>query len=707
MTIPLNFFFSPSSIAIIGASKNPKKGGYVILQNIIRGFNGAIFPINPKYDHIEGIKCFSSIQELPDIPEIAIVFIPPEKVCDVVKQLAIKGTKGAIIESGGFAEAGEKGKKLQQQLLDISRRYNIRIWGPNCMGIVDTHQGHVFSFVSPSIWEWFYPGDISLIVQSGMLSAGFLINILSNAKAGISKACSIGNRIDIEECELMKYLIEEDDTTKVICLYLESLSSPSRFLSLSQKSTKPIVAIQGGKTEHGARAALTHTASIAQDYEMVSSLFKQTNIVEANTFSQLIEYGHTLSCYGDMDISPRDNYGAAILTYSGGAGIINADLLKGTCFSLASLSPSTLEELKPLYPSWMRISNPVDVWPAVEKSGMEKVYGEGLETILKDQSVSVVFLHIFTSSRFKKLTMEYLKRLSKSYTKPLFIWLTGEREDVYSYMKNARDVGLPIFLEIKDAVESAHELFNYLRVKNKRNSLPKRHKPHSISLPDPRALIDEFIGDKGKVLDEYDSTPLLRRLNISTPPQRRISSPDEAISFAEAVGYPVVLKGLIPGIFHKTEANLVEKGICSAESLVEKFYLLKERMGNKDDKIIIQKMLSPDMEFICSAIRKKGFPPLVTFGFGGILTEVLGDRTARFWPFGEEEAREMLRDLRNYHLLKGFRNIPPVDVEELIRILLSLGMICSFPSAIKEIEINPLVWSQGRLIAVDCLIIVE
>ncbi len=700
-------FFSPNSIAIVGASKNPQKGGYVILQNIIRGFRGEIYPVNPKYPEIEGIKCFSSIEEIPSIPELAIVFVPPERVGKVVRDLGVKGTKGVIIESGGFAETGEKGRNLQKELLRISQKYHIRLWGPNCMGIVDTHRSHVFSFVSPTIWEWIYPGDISFIVQSGMLSAGFLIDILSHGKASISKACSIGNRIDVEECELIKYLIE-DNTTKVIALYLESLSSPSNFLSLSKNSPKPIVILQGGKTEQGAKAALTHTASIAQDYVLLSSLFKQGNLIEAHTFSQLINHANILSCYQDINISPQENYGVAIITYSGGAGIVNSDLLKHTCLSLSDLSSSTLASLKRFYPSWMRISNPVDVWPAVEKSGMENVYKKGVEIILKDEKVSGIFLHIFTSSRFKKLDLDYLKHLSNVYNKPIFIWIIGERENVHSYLIEGRNLGLPIFPEIKEAVDSAHVLFNYLKRKDKKPSLPASQPPfqyssHPLEIP---STIEIQIKRNNKILDEYESNQLLKELNISTPPSRVISSIHEAISFTEKVGYPVVLKGLIPGITHKTEANLIEKGICSAEDLAKKFNSLKGRL-KKRGRIIIQKMLPIDMEFICSATKKESFPLLVLFGFGGTLAEVLDDRVIGFWPFNEKEAREILRGLKNYHLLKGIRNIPPVNIEELARIFTSLGNICSSISQLKEIEINPLAWSKGKLVAVDCVVVIE
>jgi len=695
----LDCFFSPRSIAIIGASKDPRKGGYVILQNVKKGFKGEIFPVNPKYREIEGQRCYCSISEIPDGVDLAIIFVPAPEACRAAEELGKKGTKGIIVESGGFAESGGKGKELQKKLEEISHRYNMKLWGPNCMGLVDTHRGYVFSFVSPSIWEYMYPGNIALIVQSGMLSAGFLIDVLSTARAGISRACSIGNRAGITECDLLEYLFH-DDSTSVIALYLESLISPSRFLDLCRNSPKPVVILKGGRTPQGAKAALTHTASMAQDSDVVSGIFEQANVIEVRDFDSLINISHTLACYKDLPLPPSltPPVGTAIITYSGGAGIVNSDLLEGTSLSLWELSPSTIQKLRPIYPHWMSISNPLDVWPAVEKSGRDVVYAHCMDTLSKDSNIKAIFLHLFTSSRFGEMDLSPIKEFVHTQHCPIFIWLIGEREYLQKYQWRAREMGIPLFSSLRDAVSCADALFKY--------KIKQRALLEIKGEADPPPCVDLIEVPRGEdgILNEYEAKRILRPLGIHVPRERIISSPHEGLSFAEKVGYPVILKGLKKGVVHKSEAKLVERDICSAESLINSFKSLKRRIGGDGD-LLIQEQVPVEMEFICGALNRDGFGTLVMFGCGGILAELFSEKMLRVFPFGPRQCLFFLQEFRHQHLLEGFRNISSVDKTELSSILLSLGALCYNHPEIKEVEINPLVLSRGRLIAVDATIV--
>jgi acetyltransferase len=268
----MEFFFKPKGVAIIGASANPVKGGHFILKNVKKGFKGGIYPVNPGYKEIDGLTCYPSVSEVPAPVDLAIIFVPGPGVPAIVRECAERGIPGVMIESAGFAESGNSGKHLQKQLATILKETGIRIWGPNCMGLVDTINQHVFSFVLPSIWEGgFLSGDVSLVVQSGMLSAGFLIDIMTHGTMGISKACSIGNKADVDECDILEYLIN-DPATGVIGLYLESILNGRRFVDLSRRSTKPIVVLRGGKSQKGARAALSHTASLAGNNGVISGI---------------------------------------------------------------------------------------------------------------------------------------------------------------------------------------------------------------------------------------------------------------------------------------------------------------------------------------------------------------------------------------------------------------------------------------------------
>ncbi len=322
----MDFFFKPRGVAVIGASANPVKGGHFILKNVINGFKGGIYPVNPGYTEIEGLTCYPSVSEVPDPLDLAIIFVPGPAVPAIVRECAERGIQGVMIESAGFAEIGDNGKHLQEQLVAIRTETGIRIWGPNCMGLVDAVNKQVFSFVLPSIWEGgLVTGDVSLVVQSGMLSAGFLIDIMSHATMGISKACSLGNKVDVDECDILEYLID-DPETGVIGLYLESIQNGRRFVELSRRSSKPIVVLRGGKSRKGARAALSHTASLAGNNAVVSGALAQVGVVEANDFKQMMDLCRTLSDYPAI---PTNGAGrVAILTMSGAAGILSSDFIE-------------------------------------------------------------------------------------------------------------------------------------------------------------------------------------------------------------------------------------------------------------------------------------------------------------------------------------------------------------------------------------------
>ncbi|OPX38889.1 MAG: hypothetical protein B1H13_10625 [Desulfobacteraceae bacterium 4484_190.3] len=287
----VNFFFEPKGIALIGASKNPLKGGQSILKNLMAGFKGKIYPVNPGHDEVNGLKSYPSILEVPDPVDFAIIFIPAEATVKAAKECAERGIPGVMVQSAGFAEVGGRGEVLQEELRAIGRKNGMRIWGPNCMGLVDPVKNHVFSFVSPAIWdEELVPGRVSFIVQSGMLSAGFLMDIMSHGTMGISKACSIGNKVDVDECDL-------------VGLYLESMKNGKRFLDLCQRSRKPIVVLKGGKSEKGARAALSHTGSIAGDRAIISGALAQAGVVEAGDFMELMDLCRTLAQYPETSSS--------------------------------------------------------------------------------------------------------------------------------------------------------------------------------------------------------------------------------------------------------------------------------------------------------------------------------------------------------------------------------------------------------------------
>ncbi|HEY5496997.1 MAG TPA: CoA-binding protein [Syntrophales bacterium] len=455
----MDYFFKPKSIAVIGATTNPFKGGNAILKNLITGYRGKIYPINPRYDEIEGLPCYPSVSAVPGPVDLAIVFVPARHVPDAVAQCADKGVPGVIIESGGFAETGADGKSLQSALINLARTTGIRLWGPNCMGLVDAVNGHVFSFMDPRAFQaGLTPGSVSLVVQSGMLSAGFLVDIMTHGIMGISKVCSVGNKIDVDECDLLPWLIEDKDTA-VVGLYLESLLNGRRFIDICRNSPKPIVVLKGGKSAKGAQAAMSHTASLAGNERITQGAFAQAGVVEASDFKQMMDLCRTLSM-----VPPRGNghpARVAILTFSGGAGIVSADFLEAKDLEVADISEQTKESLGRLFPEWMPVSNPVDLWPAMERhaGGEVDVIGQALRAVLADSQVDAVLLHAFVGNFRIRFDIKDLAQQINAAGKPAFIWLLGKREEAFQFYNEARTLGIPVFSEIGRAIECMAAVF--------------------------------------------------------------------------------------------------------------------------------------------------------------------------------------------------------------------------------------------------------
>jgi acetyltransferase len=695
----MEFFFKPKGIAIIGASANPTKGGHFILKNVMRGFKGRIYPVNPGYKEIEGLTCYPSVSEVPEPVDLAIIFVPGPGVPAIVRECAERGIPGVMIESAGFAESGDSGKHLQQQLLTIHRETGIRIWGPNCMGLVDTINQHVFSFVLPSIWEGgFLPGDVSLVVQSGMLSAGFLIDIMTHGTMGISKACSIGNKADVDECDILEYLID-DPATDVIGLYLESIQNGRRFVELSRRSNKPVVVLRGGKSPKGARAALSHTASLAGNNAVITGALAQAGVVEAHDFKQMMDLCLSVSDY--PEIPAKGEGRVAILTMSGAAGILSSDFIESLGLSVADLSGETTRALTQVFPNWMPVTNPVDLWPAIELNGRQKVYQTAFQAICNDPNVDAVLFHSFIGGIASEADITDLAEIARAGGKPLFGWVMGKRDEVHQFRIHARELGVPVFPELYRAVECMAAV-----ISRKNVSEPKHHATAlTESMPEEEKLL-ELLGQGNGPLDEYRSKQILGLWNLPVVKEHIVSSSDQAKEMAETLGLPVVLKGLLPGGIHKTELGLVRTGISSLVTAAGVFEELQKRMSNQGT-VLIQKQIHGYPELIAGLIRDPQFGPCVMCGFGGILAEVMADSVFAPAPLSHAEALELIGRLRTQKLLNGFRGFPAVDRDAVANILVRLGHLgVSFPRII-EVDINPMIVCDGLPVGVDATIIVE
>lgn len=695
----MDFFFNPEGIAIVGATPNPLKGGNAILKNLKAGFRGGIYPVNPRYDEIEGLPCFSSVRSIPNPVDVALIFVPAKMVPAVLEDCIRKGVKGVIIESGGFAETGEEGAQLQRAVKNIATQAGIRVWGPNCMGLVDLTRGYIFSFMTPeALPKGLQKGNISLIVQSGLLSAGFLIDIMSHHIARFSKVCSIGNKIDVNECDLMPYLLKDEDT-KVVGMYLESFTDGRGFAELCRRSQKPIVLLYGGKSRKGAEAAITHTASLAGNSRVISGVMAQVGVIEAVDFKHMIDICRAVASYGFFPDRPGR---VAILTYSGGAGIVSADFIEQYGLSVADLSSTTRANLKKLFPDWMPVANPVDLWPALEKhAGSDiDVFGCALDAVLDDDAVDAVLLHTYTGNIRIQTSIPRIAEATKKSGKPTFVWLLGKQELALDFKREALSHGIPVFDEISRAVECMAVLFTH----RKAPEWDTYSQDKTRGEEPPCAEIDHLLSNHEGTLDEHLSKTILRLHGIPTVEERIVRSVEECMSTAKEFGFPVVLKGLLPGAVHKTERGLICLGI-STPDIAHNCYLELIQKVAIHGKVLLQKQLRGSVELMAGLIKDPLFGTCIMLGVGGFMAELFRDTVFAMAPLTERDALLLIGQLKNQKLLEGYRGEPPVNRRALAEILIKLGNFGLDHPRISEIDINPLMNTPDGLIAVDATIV--
>ena len=688
---------------MVGATPGPYTGGHYLLTNLTLGYKGPVYPVNPKYDQILGLKCYPRVSDINGPIDLVLVFVPAQAVPQVLEDCVRRGVRGAILESSGFAEVGPEGKILQDQCLAIARKGGMRLWGPNCMGLIDTSKKYVFSFIIPEAWQGsMNPGGVSLIVQSGLLSAGFITTLMSNRTLGLAKVCSIGNKSDVEETELLEYLLK-DQATKVVCLYVESFINGRRFFELSSSSEKPIVVLKGGKSPLGAEASASHTASLAGNNDLIKGVLKQAGVHQADDFFEMVDIGRTL----EKDFCLRQPNGGeakiAILSYSGAAAIVTTDHMVANGLTLARLSSKTRQRLEELSPAWMPIKNPVDYWPAMEKHGPASVYKHALEVLHEAPEVDGIIVHLFAGFGLWFLDMKEIMSGIQKPRKPILFWLIGHEKGREVTRKALEEDGWPTFYEIHRTVRVMASFFEKSRQEGKSRGNVPHPFPITNSLNELSRQADEReVG----ILDEHESKKWLKALGLKAVNETIIRNLDEAIGAAEEIGYPVVLKGRVEGQVHKTEAGLVKLNLCNADH-VRRAYQEMVGLEAKPQSFIMQPMLTGDLELIAGIIRDPQFGPAVMLGLGGVWTEVYRDVVFRLAPLDQKDVSEMVSDLKGQALLKGFRGSKPVDMESLADWLIKLGWLGLTYGKIQEIDVNPLLIVDGEPLAVDATIILR
>ena len=696
----LESFFNPKSVAIVGASRQKGKVGYEILVNMIEaGYAGQLYPVNPKADTIEGLKCYPDLQSIGETPELAVIIIPAKFVPGMMQQCAKAGVKSVIIITAGFKEVGEEGRELEKQIVQIARKAGIRIIGPNCLGIIAPANKLNASFGGDLPAE----GVIGYISQSGALLAAILD--MANANdIGFSKLVSIGNKADIDELDVIKAL-GEDKNTNVIAGYLESITDGNAFVNQAERIShnKPILLMKSGGTQAGARAASSHTGSLAGSEAAYESVFERAGIIRCNSISEQFDYAQAFADQ-PLPAGPR----VAVITNAGGPGIMAADAIERVGLEFAKLDDETITMLASRLPPAANLNNPVDVLG----DALADRYEFALDTVLADKNVDVVLVLLTPQAMTEPVaTAEVLVKLSDGkYNKPVLTCFLGAGK-VLEGVKVLRQGRIPQY----DAPESAVATIKAMAVYVKWRTRPKRVvKLFPVNRRKVENIIDRHLRKGLREIGETEAKEVLEAYGFVTPKGSVATTAEQAANIAQQLGFPVVLKIWSPDILHKSDVDGVQIGLKSEKEVKDAFDLMMYRIPKKMPEadilgVLVQVMCSGGKEVILGMNRDPHFGPLMMFGMGGIMVEVLKDVSFYLAPLTADEAKQMLMSTKTYQILTGVRGQEGVDIETIAEGLQRLSqLVTEFPQ-IKEMDINPyVVGPPGTTpIAVDARMSVE
>ncbi len=702
----LESLFKPKSVAVIGASRDPSKLGYAVLKNIVdSGYRGRVYPVNPQADNIMGLKAYKSVLDIPDDVDVAVFVIPAPIVPEVLEECGRKGVKYAVIISAGFKEVGGEGVEREKRVVEIAKKYGVRVLGPNILGLIDTHTpiNASFAYMPPR-------GGIAFVSQSGAyLSA--IIDWSVKTGIGFSKIVSLGNKADLNEVDFIEYLAN-DSETKVILLYLESIANPRKFIEVASEAVrkKPVILIKGGMTEAGARAALSHTGSLAGGPQIVQAAMKKAGIVLVSEptefFDSAIAFSLTSSLPGDR---------IAIVTNAGGPGVMTADLVALAGLRLAQLTPQTISYLRSKLPPMAALNNPIDV---IGDAKADR-YEVALDAVLNDPNVDAAIV-IFTPQVISEpeKTAEVIIEMQKKYPqKPILAaFIGGPRvEKAIEILKSA---GIPVY-ESNDRVVAALAIMNRYRVMRERvmKIAEALNELSSLANVDKRcveAIIDRVRSDGRRVLLESEAKDLVKCYGVAVAPTKLARTEEEAVRIANELGYPVVLKIASPDITHKTDVGGVIMNVKSDSEVEDAFRTIIANVRRYAPQaaihgVVVQKMVPKGREVIIGTTKDPEFGHLIMFGLGGIYTELFRDVSFRLAPLSTYEAREMIAETKAYTLLKGFRGEKPADIESIVNTLLRVSKLVIDVPQIVEMDINPLfVYDEGAgSLAIDVKIVIE
>ncbi len=689
----LHSIFYPKTIAVIGASRDQGSVGQSVLANIIDSrFQGIVYPVNPKARGVLGIKCYPSVIDIPDVVDLAIIVVPSRFVPEVLEECGKKHIQGAIVISAGFKEIGGEGTALEEKVYQVIQKYNISLIGPNCLGVINTDPKSSMNATFGT--QMSTKGNIAFISQSGALCMAVL-EYAKESNIGFSKFISMGNKAGLTENELLLYL-KNDPKTDVILMYLEDLADGREFMKIARDITnnashpKPIIALKAGRTLLGAKAASSHTGSLAGSDKVYDAIFSQCGVLRGNTLDEIFDYVRGFS----SQPLPRGG-NVAIVTNSGGPGILATDSCIRLGMKIAPFSPNTVKSLKNLLPPTVAINNPLDLIAEAQ----HEQYESALNEILKDKNIhSLIVILTATSFTDVEKIANAIVNSSKKFQKPILSCFLGVY-DVSTGIDILEENGIPAYKFPESAARALSEMTKFTRWLSRPQTRIKKFK---VDKTKAKKIIDSVKKEGRHLLMEHESYEILKAYHFPVIRSILAENEDQAAEAGEKIGFPVVLKITSPDIIHKFDFGGVKLNLKNEIEIRNAYReilenVLAKKPGANIRGVLVEEMASNGKEIIIGMNREPQFGPLLMFGMGGIYVEALEDVTFRLAPIRELTATHMITLTKTHKILEGFRGEPVYDIEAIEDCLKRLSQLVIDFEDIKELDINPLiVYEKGK-----------
>jgi len=688
-TVSLESLFKPRSIAVIGASRRPATIGNKLFHNLLlQEFDGVVYPVNPNAEAVASVKTYPSVLDIPGTVDLAVIITPADTVSQIIEECGQKGVRIIVVISAGFGEIGGEGIKKQERLLAITRKYGMRLIGPNCMGIINTDlavsMNATFSSVFPPT------GNVALGTQSGALGLAIL-EYARNLNIGLSTFVSIGNRADVSSNDLLQYW-KDDSHTDVILLYLESFGNPRKFARIARSITanKPILVVKSGRTSAGSKAAASHTGALATAEVASEALFAQTGMIRVDTLEDLFDAANLLS-HQPVPSGRK----VAILTNGGGPGIMTADACADRGLELPDLSDKTISEMSKFLPVRASITNPIDM----TAEATAEQYGKALKLLADDDNFNIVIVifipPVVTDSASVATVIRETAPVFRSKSKTLVASFMGSR-GAHIDLGSTEGGYVPSYAFPESTATVLASACDYNDWLNK----PKGKIPSfkDIQKEKAKALIKAVL-KRGQVrplwLDHLSVIELFYLYGINSVPVRTAVTAEEAVKAAESLGFPVVVKLHSTSITHKTEVGGVLLDLRSPKEVNNAFTKIKKQLtdlGRENEMagVSVQPMISKGVEVIVGMTEDPSFGPLVMFGMGGVQAELFRDVTFRIHPLTDVDAHEMIRSVKAHQLLTGWRGSKMTDIASLENLLLRVSAMIEDLPQIAELDLNPI-----------------